>query len=538
MSGIRVPVNVPYFWKMVKKATNEITGVVDAGNLCAQDIFNDLTQYYLNLNLSTAKVAHESLFRVVELRWYPETETLSRERQEALIDAGFLVDHSKLTDYYNQPIVFGAVPGFYKMKSDVQDVQYLVDDLYNPVMTLQKDINFTIEPFNYLVLHENPFEADVSLEYKEYFYQAPWGEAIRIRSCRVLALSVKLGTSPVWENYGCLVYTRNIDVDIETEVEYRNKILGLFLMFYKGMTQTSLNAALNVILGLPITLSVDELVTSTYIDGITGYRIVNTDKNVYSLDVAYPLNPLIVPGKVLPEYTPLHGVVEILEAKDIEDKYYEVTDDMPWLHNITLPTSLYDAPVNSVDFLTTNRLKFYDVDNLSEVPVSERLCYDTPGVEPKLVALSSLTFASGLLTLVSGTFDGWTTPVIPVGEYYLCHTTGDLYTVGTLLKGTIMGNLEIPSPSGTLLMLDCNVTGQIGTFLDGVNITNDGGTWTTNKLIPFVHVYNYYIWKTYLRDTLFRIQLMVSGTMTIDDVLTLIDDVLPMWATYIVEVPN
>ena len=332
------PVNVPYYWKVVLRAPSDVSAFVNASNEAYEDLFYDITNFYYNANLGSAQAFRRHLVRMLTVKTLPlETYAAlpSDEYRKHFKDAGFLVPHNFVTA--SDPKYPSYLAGSYSqhdMNAETTGIVSLTDSPDHPMVSFKEDIDFTVTE-GAITFVTYPF-APVSGRTPPYWqesYTAPWGDTYTVNVIRFLANEVALTESPLYDGFGGLVYNQAPTVD-DDEAVYRNKILGLFLLFYRGATPHAVDACLNLLLGMPVTLHQNEVVfdirPAYFPDGSPDpdHQEVRTDRESYIARTDIPLNEQVVIGNTLPKFSPLNAAVEV----------HMNTDAHNWINGVTLPT--------------------------------------------------------------------------------------------------------------------------------------------------------------------------------------------------------
>ena len=344
---MNLPINLPFLWKVVLNTPGEESGFIDAGNKLLNDLFYDLTSYYANLDIESCNLFKKHLTRIVTFRYYPDYDSLTPAQQAYLYDNGFVVPDD-------------SVLGTYKAYVSGKAIAALSDSFYEPDFYIKNNLGFEVDN-GVITFDFNIFDNEDGVSYNNENYVTAWGELISIRTVRLFASESTLEESPLWNNFGGLVYSREIE-ETETEEEYRSKIIGLFYLFYRGMTQNTLNTSLNVAFGFPVFLNNNEKILEISTTTIT------TDQGTYTIDSNYSLNPDLEVGRTYPKFTPIHNVITITD--------YET--DPTWIQGKILPWYMYynsDVSSRIVDLTTTYPFTYTG-------SATSRLRYDTWGVHP------------------------------------------------------------------------------------------------------------------------------------------------------------
>ena len=124
---MKLPINLPFLWKVILNTPGEESGFVDAGNKLLNDIFYDLSNYYANLDVESCNLFRKHLTRIVTFRYYEDYDTLTTSQQAYLYDNGFIVpDDTTL--------------GTYKAAFAGKSVASLSDSLYEPDFYIKNNL--------------------------------------------------------------------------------------------------------------------------------------------------------------------------------------------------------------------------------------------------------------------------------------------------------------------------------------------------------------------------------------------------------------
>lgn len=370
-SGIKIPVNLPYYWKVVLKIASGESGFVDAGNNLLNDLFFDIFSFYQNCDIMTSQVFRKFNHRIMKIQYFLSSDNQNITITDDLYGAGFCVDDT--------------TAGFkLKLNTGTKKIASLADSFYMPQFIISEGTEYTTDSDGVTRFHTNIFVDDVTqpsviTPWQFENYITPSGLLVRVRTAYLLATDVSMKDSPLYNNYGALVYDREI-IDSETEFEYRNKILGLFYLMYSGMTYSALNAAVNVMCGYPVTLHNNE----TVMDIDTTHNLIKTEyrdvsgslhTEEYTLIPSMPLADTIKVGYMYAKFTPLYGVITVQDSNT----------DPDWAHDQVLPEELYKTDYTAhkkIDLTTTLPLVYQDSVSLDPVTGDPYIRYDTPGMVP------------------------------------------------------------------------------------------------------------------------------------------------------------
>jgi len=576
MSNERLPINLPFYWSVIKQAYSDEAAFVDSANILLNDVLQAVIAELESLDPRTASTKNYSgvrLGRISTLSNYPSV--IDDRDTEFLLNNGVLVKHYEL--------VSGAYHWLGKYKRSAQGVvstAKIADTFYNPTVSFQQDVDYTIDD-DYFIFNE---DVVAKVAYTESAtLVAPSGKSYDIKTAVFIFFNTETGNGPLYRDFGCLVYNKDITSN-ELELAYRKKIVGLLLVNYKGSTFSALNAAINALFSLPITLYDGEVVSS--IERVGSHVIVTTSNDRYTLDATIPLNEdLLIPGKRLPIYTPFHTVVSIDttgEPTAIPEKLYRVN---PYAGDSPASISdLYTPALDSNKVLASllyDNLQVYDgvasssadINNLLTQPFGHfRL------VDPSLPILHynySIASGGGSDTFVGGdllfkSVDGRvgrfrnliykgetataptdrqrgeyhvykaTSPinytdflgnpaVIAAGEYFVCDTFSQQLFKLTDIDVTI----PIPFTYARAITFD---------FFSQISINRE----KTTSIAPYkvrlvsdayyTSSFNRYIWDDLIRSSYFRVRITIPNGHVLFSDLSFLDDIIPVWALYNLDV--
>jgi len=130
--------------------------------------------------------------------------------------------------------------------------------------------------------------------------------------------------------------------------DYRTFLYGLYYLYTKGPTVDNMTAGLNLSLGVPVALGVEEVVDVRLISGVDQYVII-TNAGSYILPVG--LHPTVSPGHV---YATGEIVSKWIEIKDF-------VSDGPWWNTypIEIPSAILPYPSVSGTRVVTGNLQYF-----------------------------------------------------------------------------------------------------------------------------------------------------------------------------------
>lgn len=528
-----LPVNIPYFWKFLLAVPSKESGFVDSGNKLLNDLFHDITNYFLDRDIRTCNMFQKHLYRLVSFRYYNDFNSLEDWKKEELKENGFIYPSD------------GSTPGIEYQYNFVDNIPRTIgvfaDSFYKPKTEIRIDVNFELNSNGNMNFLFNPVEGDDSFIWTRTSYNTSWGDTINIMQCNLIAMNIELYESPLWENYGCLVYSREYDETLETEQEYRQKIVGLFLLYYNGMKINVLNAAVNTMLGLPVFLYEHEIIKD-----IIGNEII-TDKTTYTYDSTLPLKDNIVIGARVRQFDTIHNIVEI------KDSYI----DPDWVNGKRIPDFLFLTPENdnmnsNIDTVTTQDLK------VRKGPFLMEVIGTLTGVNITHLVFSGITLnnTDDKQLYYSLTYDYDLEHLLTI-KFYKDSSGDDEYLVA---EGS--GKVK-PSNIGIIPIVEKNSSGLFGEFkLEGptTNINNIVNPiqyfrhvsdfddtidlhfdlynirpeYVSGQMYPIAKTNNYYIWEKYFKTILFNIKILVNYfTFEQIEEIGIMDEVLPLNVYYL-----
>ncbi len=348
---MKLPVNLAYYWKTLLAVPGQESGFTDAGNKLFNDLFYDITNYYANLDLLSCNFNEKHLYRIVTFRWYPGFNDLKTYQKTYLEDNGFVIP--------DDPFL-----GTFKANTDGKHIAALADSLYDPSFHLKNELSYRIKDYE-IYLKFNIVDSEHSPQRISEKFVTPWGDTLDIFSVNLIASEIALEQSPFWDNFASLVYHKQIE-DTETEIEYRQKILGLTYMSYRGLTSKSLNTTVNVVLGLPVLLHSNEEIMHIEADKLT------TDKDTYDLDpLLGPLKSNIQVGHKYEKFTALYDIIRVEDAVNSPN----------WADQVRLPRWMYQSSYGYHEKMDLSR----EISLEYQAPGYEgenEIRFDTPGMEP------------------------------------------------------------------------------------------------------------------------------------------------------------
>ena len=300
----KLPVNTPFYWSVIKSSFDKESAFVSAGNLLLNDILESIIAEQDSIDPRTAGITSPVSMRFATIG---RLKNVDVESELLDIDREYLIKNSILMKHYEDisgvPTFLGSFDLFCE---DTRSISKITDRYYAPdtilingidYMCTTQQIRFDVDPITALLSAEEssitcPSSKSYEVTYGSYIFQ-----------------QVEKKDGPLYRDFGTLVYHRDIN-DIETELEYRRKIVGLMLAYYHGSTLVAIEAAANTLLGLPVTLYDNEVIVS--VAETIPTTVVRTDKETYVLDNTLPINrEILQQGASLKAYTPFHQIVTI-----------------------------------------------------------------------------------------------------------------------------------------------------------------------------------------------------------------------------------
>jgi len=199
----------------------------------------------------------------------------------------------------------------WKLPRKIVDVdRFLMNRIHSPSLVLTKDTDFTIDTKKKTITFNfNPFE-----ESKIAAREIRDGKGKLIdREIGFWALNSYWDYELVYENFGKLV-----DFYKPSSEVYKTFVRAIWDLFLGGPSFQNVEAAINAVLGLPITGDHETLQEIIKEDGINN---IVTDLNVYKIPVEVPIKAeffsedgLLKPNITLVPFTPLTSVITIKDS--------------------------------------------------------------------------------------------------------------------------------------------------------------------------------------------------------------------------------
>lgn len=202
----------------------------------------------------------------------------------------------------------------FAIEDNLVDCKYIYNSLFNPTVALEPVRHFRIGKFlekNYIYFLDNPF-ALTNVAFRD------------LGSIKEMALwmsDISYDRLNLFLNYGY-----QINVYEESSESYRNFLQGVFFYFTHGPQVKRVASALNIIAGIPVVSSDDEIVLS--VQTTVSNHVIKTDQNTYTLPLAC---------------TPSVTVGDQLKAFDCVTDVFLVEDyinNPNWFDNIIIPEML------------------------------------------------------------------------------------------------------------------------------------------------------------------------------------------------------
>ena len=356
-----LPVNITYYWSVIKSVYGKEASFTRAANTMLNDLMTTLAQERFTIDQRTIPVTLSSMFRLMSI-----STLVHLDDEDALSDADkvYLRDNRVITKHYDTSLGFtGAF--MYTPDAPVKSIATLADRFIEPDILYTKGVEYECDmedgdiKFNINPVKSSPFKTQSVITPPEH------GEDLEIETIVYVATQVDRKNGPLYTDYGCLVYHSDVKAG-EQERQYRLKISSLFNLYYHGNTKSALNAAMNTLLGMPVTLYDGEVIQ--HITTEPTIYIVRTDRETYVLDRTIPINEaLLAGGTRLPVFTPFHTLVEISEGMDnapvsLTPSLYRVAPHA--VHHLT-PSSLAELFSGTLNLTTKHPFnwKYYNLKN-------------------------------------------------------------------------------------------------------------------------------------------------------------------------------
>jgi len=301
-----IPLNVPFFWKVVLNTPTSESGFINGANISINSLIQDLNAYYSAIKLDTAG---RNLLKAIRIITVNHTDEATEDEMEYLKTQNFLYQSNNLFPGSEAVIV-----------DTLSAAQHLTDNPADEASLLTVDTDFFIKENNIVF-----YSAIDKTTWIDTTYTFSSGKTIKVKQKHFFLLNYAENKSVIFEAFGSLVGLEDIS-DLETELFYRTKVASLLNIKYNGATLSALQSFFSVFNGIPVILHNEETVLS-----ITSNKLV-TDKDTYNLSPA--LGPVsVVIGKTYDYLTPLYEEVKVFEnipetyadGKLLPEAYYKTT---------------------------------------------------------------------------------------------------------------------------------------------------------------------------------------------------------------------
>jgi len=582
-----VPVNTPFYWSVIKYAFDKEAAFVEAGNLLMNDILEGIIAEQASINPQLADITSPAAVRFVSVR---RLVNINDEDTLLPVDREYLIERNVLMKHYEPVGGFSTFLGSFDLfYEDTKYVSKVTDRYFAPEVLLIKDINYACFT-DYMRFDVDPIESIKGAAHSDIV--CPSGKTYSVLTGSFLFQGIEFKEGPLYRDYGTLVYYRDIN-DIEPEIEYRRKIVGLMLTYYHGTTKVALEASINTIIGLPITLYEGETIVSIT-PGPT-HTEVRTDRETYILDNTIPFNNgILLLGATLPVYTPFHSVVTIEEGvppATFSEHLVRINPYSPV--STTVSASVYtptlnvtgEVPLHYKYAMLRNNVGTASVPSDLDLDATPHAAGDYLRVTPDTIVLSypierggdTQTYVKGDILYVAPDGTRWEryrnlifkgdVTTLPTQTDYQLHRE-EYHVFHLPLSATAItyldfdGNTATFSPgdyfvrddfSDSFFPLDSVYTTAPPPCADQKQITFDFFTrdidsnydvFTTTspekyKLLPdrvTIKEYNTYIWEDLIKNSHLKviIRIPTAGIHVLSD-LSFIDDIMPLWALYTTE---
>jgi hypothetical protein len=202
----------------------------------------------------------------------------------------------------------------FPIDDDIKIVKFIYNSLFDPLMIMESNNEYRIGKFgsnNFIYFKSNPFEFD-NVAFRDF------------GSNKQVALwlsEISLDKLNLWLNYGY-----QVDVFEESSQGYKDFLRGVYYYYTHGPQVTRVASALNIIAGIPVIATDDEIILSVS-SSATGHTIT-TDQNTYVLPLK--ATPSVNPGDVMKAFDVM------TDAFSVED--YRNTPN--WFDNLLIPEEL------------------------------------------------------------------------------------------------------------------------------------------------------------------------------------------------------
>ena len=339
---------IPLFWQY---ADDGIREVLTAAEDSLKDLFNDLHTRYNALKIQTCEDYKPELMRPMYIRVltgaddkFPEAvwEKLKPYQRKFFQDRYFLYPSEE------SGLLWSCLQEMTEAQSLYCGGQYL-ETGQDFTVTLpdssggKAQISFARDPFTV-------FQGYVTQDE----ITSPWRTVYQYKQLVLWASDLKMSESVIDTHYTDLIADKSVQKVFRNSESYSVFVYNFYKVLYQGATVEALDAFVNSLSGWAYTLTEGEKVQLLDIAWNAEFekemRRVTTDINVYWVPLDARLNPKLVPGVALPQYTPI--------GESIVVKTY--LEDPDWIFNSDAESVGYLDDVITVDGITGGRSWSFD----------------------------------------------------------------------------------------------------------------------------------------------------------------------------------
>ena len=564
-----MPVNVPYFWSVIKHAYDQEAAFINSGNILLNDLLDSVADEIKTIDVREIGVTRDSVLRLGRLAILQDIDS---EDGIPDIDRAYLIDNQVMLKYIDPILGFTGAFDYYNNNS-IDSVARITERYYNPEIVLLNDVDYICDVDTTSIRFSS---SPIGTSYQKIpeTLTGPSGAEYEIFRMTFFFHGVSRRDGPLYTDFGCLVYHRDKN-SAEEVVDYRRKIVGLMNAFYHGATHTGIEAAVNTLFGLPVTLHNGEIIQKIDRTDPT-LIVVVTDYETYVLDVTIPINEdILVMGGRLPVYTPFHTVIDIIE-KTPPTTFSEhlVRVDPYVLHKDLDPTTIPELYSPALDTTTKHpfNLKYphlvnyiaeahvtADIDPTITFPAVGDYYLIAPATgnyievkyEPHLGGMTEQYVVGDIVYFDerSGKFEryrnilykGTVSPDTVEqkrGEYHAFVIGGSL-KIRDDMTNTLFSIAEMYSARPPEYVSTDEITFDMFPYrrLEIENKWHEGGKYYLTPDGVLVDAWNTVVWNELLRDIIITIRIKVPAGTTSEQVAdtSFIDEIMPIWSVYDIE---
>lgn len=342
---------IPLFWQYADDGVREVLAAAEDS---LKDLFNDLHTRYNALKIQTCDDYKPELMRPMYIRvltddqdGFPEAvwSRFKPYQKKFFRDRYFLCPSDDIEDT-------GAV---WECLQEMTDAR----SLYCGGRYLEADSDFQV------VLPERSggkakvvFVSDPFTVFSGYVTQdeitSPWRTVYRYRQLVLWASDLKMTESVIDTHYTDLISDKNIQAVFRDAASYSVFVYNFYKVLYQGATVEALDAFVNSLSGWAYTLTEGEKVQwieAALNDASGTMQHVVTDCNEYWVPLGVRLNPKLVPGVALPQYTPIgESIVVRTYLEDPEWIFRKDSEIVGYLDNVVTTDGVTGGRSWSFDF--------------------------------------------------------------------------------------------------------------------------------------------------------------------------------------------